>query len=702
MTERNAALPAADGSTDPHLWLEEVTGEEAMSWVRNRNAQAEGELDADGEVTALGVELKQILDSPASIPHVRRRGDHLYNFWTDAEHPRGLWRRTTPESFRSDEPEWEVLIDVDALNAAESEDWVWHGASVLRPADGQPWRHVIVDLSHGGSDADVSREFDLLEKRFVPPAEGGFHRPEAKGSLSWVDRDTVLVSNDFGPGTTSSSGYPLQVRRWRRGTPLESAELVYQADPSDMQAAAWHDDTPGFERDWVYRIRAFYDDDLLLVNDDGSTTLIDVPADCQAHPHRDLLLLSPRSEFEIDGVLLPAGSLAVAPLASFLPGWQGSGPRVQVLFTPSETTSLADWFPTRNLIVVVAQEDVRTYLSVFVPDGGGWREQRIHSDLPGTVSAAAVDAVVGDVVQVVASGFLQPPTLYLTDLAPMLAGEAPSALEELKAEPSHFDASGLEVSQHFAVSDDGTRVPYFQIGPRDRGPAEQSPTLLQGYGGFEISLTPHYGALSGKAWLERGGTLVVANIRGGGEYGPAWHQAALKQHRYRAYQDFAAVARDLVARGVTTRERLACQGGSNGGLLTGNMLTTYPGLFGAVVIQVPLLDMRRYTKLLAGASWIAEYGDPETSDWDFIRTFSPYHLLDETVDYPAVLITTSTRDDRVHPGHARKMAAALEGLGANVRYWENIEGGHGGAADNAQAARMNALIWTFLNQTIGG
>lgn len=702
MTERNAALPATDGSTDPHLWLEEVTGAEALAWVRERNARAEGELDADGAVTALAAELKQILDSPASIPHVRRRGDHLYNFWTDAEHPRGLWRRTTPESFRTEEPDWEVLIDVDALNAAEGEDWVWHGASVLRPAEGQPWRHVIVDLSHGGSDADVSREFDLVTRRFVPPSEGGFLRPEAKGSLNWVDRDTVLVANDFGPGTVSSSGYPLQVRRWRRGTPIEAAELLYAAEPTDMQAAAWHEDSPGFRRDWVYRIRAFYDEDLLLVNDDGSTTLIDVPADCQAHPHRDLLLLSPRTEFEIDGVRLPAGSLAVAPLASFLPGWQGEGPRATVLFTPTETTSLADWFPTRDLIVVVAQEDVRTYLTVFVPDGSGWRGRRIHTDLPGTVAATVVDDVVSNAVQITASGFLQPPTLYLSDLAPMLAGQDPTPLEELKAEPSHFDASGLQVSQHFAVSDDGTRVPYFQIGPTVPRPASESPTLLKGYGGFEVSWTPSYGALNGRAWLEQGGTLVVANIRGGGEYGPAWHQAALQQHRYRAYQDFAAVARDLVARGVTTRERLACQGGSNGGLLTGNMLTTYPGLFGAVVIQVPLLDMRRYTKLLAGASWIAEYGDPDTSDWDFIRTFSPYHLLDETVDYPAVLITTSTRDDRVHPGHARKMAAALEGLGANVRYWENIEGGHGGAADNAQAARMNALIWTFLNQTIGG
>ncbi len=702
MTERHPALPARDGSTDPHLWLEDVVGEDALRWVRDRNARAEGELDVEGEVTALAADLKAILDSPASIPSVKQRGDYLYNFWTDADHPRGLWRRTTCASFRTEEPKWEVLIDVDALNAAEGQDWVWHGAAVLRPEGDEPWRHTLVHLSHGGSDADISREFDLVTGQFVDPAEGGFLRPEAKGGIAWIDADTVLICNDFGPGSLSSSGYPLQVRRWRRGTPLADAELLYAAEPGDMQAACWHDDAPGFARDWLYRVRAFYDNDLLLLNPDGSTTLIDVPGDCEAHPHRDLLLLAPRTDFEVDGVLLPAGSLAVAPLASFLPGWTGGGPRATVLFTPNDSTSLAEWFTTRDLIVAIAQEDVRTYLVAYVPTGDGWRAERIHRDLPGTVQAEAVDDVAGNDIQIVASGFLQPPTLYVSDLAPMLDGGAPGALEALKAEPSHFDSTGLVVTQHFADSDDGTRVPYFQIGPATPRPADESPVLMQGYGGFEISMFPSYGAIAGKAWLERGGTLVVANIRGGGEYGPAWHQAALREHRHRAYQDFSSVARDLVARGVTTRERLGCWGRSNGGLLTGNMLTQYPGLFGAVVIQVPLLDMRRYSHLLAGASWMAEYGDPDSSDWDFIRTFSPYHLLDDSVDYPSVLVSTSTRDDRVHPGHARKLTAALEGIGANVRYFENIEGGHGGAADNAQAAWVNALIWTFLQQTIGG
>ena len=694
-------LPAHDGSTDPWLHLEDIAGQDALEWVREHNVRTSEELNADGEVTALAADLKAILDSPASIPNVVRRGGQLYNFWTDADHPRGLWRRTSLDSYRTEEPDWEVLIDVDALNAAEQQDWVWHGATVLRPEEGQPWRHALIALSHGGSDSDVTREFDLVAKRFVPPAEGGFERPDAKGTLSWIDADTVFVTTDFGPDTVSSSGYPLQARRWRRGTPMSEAEIVFQGDPADMQVGTDREHDPGFVRDWVYQVRDFYDYDLLLLNPDGSLSLIEVPADCTAVPHRDLLLLTPRTDWEVDDVLVPAGSLAVAPLASFLPGWEGQGPRVKVLFSPSESTSIADFFVTRNFIVVTAQEDVRHYLLTFYHDGDQWQSRRIHRDLPGSVWASAVDDVEGDELWITATGFLQPPTLYLSDLAPLLDGQDPSPLVRMKAEPSHFDAAGLAVSQHFAISDDGTRVPYFQISRDDLPPAGENPTLLNGYGGFEVSMAPQYGPLTGKAWLERGGTYVVANIRGGGEYGPSWHQAALKENRHRAYEDFAAVARDLVARGVTTRERLACLGGSNGGLLTGNMLTQYPDLFGAVVIQVPLLDMRRYTKLLAGASWKAEYGDPDTGDWDYIRTFSPYHLLDESVEYPATLVTTSTRDDRVHPGHARKFTAALESIGADVRYWENTEGGHGGAADNAQTAWMNALIWTFLRRTIG-
>ncbi len=699
---RHPALPARDGSTDPWSWLEDVTGADALTWVRERNTRAENELDGDGEVAKLASELKAILDSPGNIPTVVKRGEHLYNFWTDADHPRGLWRRTSLESYRTDNPDWEVLIDVDALNAAEQQDWVWHGATVLRPTDDAPWRHALITLSHGGSDADVTREFDLVTGQFVTPADGGFERPEAKGALSWIDHDTVFLTTDLGPGSVSASGYPLQVRRWRRGTPMTDAELLYQAEPTDTLVAAGRDHTPGFVRDWVSRLVDFYDTEMMLLNPDDTLTAINVPLDCQAEPHRDLLLLTPRTDWDVDGMTVPAGALGVAPLDAFLPGWEGEGPRVTVLFAPTEAVSISDYFTTADFIVVTGQEHVRHFLEVHWQAGGAWKSRRIYQDLPGSLHVSAVDDVVSNEIWITATGFLQPPTLYLADLAPILEGGEPSDLVEMKAEPSHFDATGLEVTQHFAISTDGTRVPYFQVSRTELPPAEENPTLLYGYGGFEVSLPPAYSPLAGKAWLERGGTYVVANIRGGGEYGPGWHQAALKENRHRAYEDFQAVAEDLVSRGVTTRKRLACRGGSNGGLLTGNMLVRCPGLFGAIVIQVPLLDMRRYTQLLAGASWIAEYGDPDTTDWEFIRGFSPYQLLEEDVDYPATLITTSTRDDRVHPGHARKMTAALESVGANIRYWENIEGGHGGAADNAQSAKMNALIWSFLHQTIGG
>ncbi len=716
MTEHNdpvppAGLPAPDGSSDPWQWLEDVTGEDALAWVRERNARAEAEIDADGLSGTLHEEILAILDASDRIPGVVKRGEHLYNVWTDAEHERGLWRRTTLESYRTDEPAWEVLLDVDALNEAEGEDWVWHGAQLLRPAEGEPYRRALVSLSHGGSDADVTREFDLEAKDFVPAAERAFVRPEAKGSMSWIDEDAVWVSTDFGDGTLTTSGYARQVRRWCRGQALADAELVFEADETDMVAVAHHDSTPGWERDWIIRMRAFYDSQEILVRPraaaadeedhavgDLELVPLDVPRDLETTAHRDLVYFLPRSEWAVDGAVYPAGSLVVGDLEEYLRGER----RLTVLFEPTASTSLADLTVTRNLLVLTILEDVVHRLEVHHRDADGrWVREDLYPDLPGSLAVSAVDADESDEVWVTSTGFLEPTTLRLGDLAGIGRGEGAGELETIKSTPARVAAEGLEVTQHFATSDDGTRIPYFQIGPVDPRPAEQSPTLLYGYGGFEISQTPSYLGAVGKAWLERGGTYVVANIRGGGEYGPAWHQAALTENRHRAYEDFSSVARDLVERGVTTPARLAVRGGSNGGLLTGNMVAQYPELFGAVIVQVPLLDMKRYSHLLAGASWMAEYGDPDTDDWEFIRTFSPYHLLRKGVAYPPTFVLTSTRDDRVHPGHARKFTAAMETLGADVRSWENIEGGHGGAASNEQAARMNALIYAFLWHTVG-
>ena len=714
MTQSAPQLPASDGSTDPHQWLEEVTGEDALAWVRERNAAAEAELDEASDprdpsgkplAATLQHEIREILDAKDRIPGVIKRGEHLYNFWTDAEHERGLWRRTTLESYRTEEPEWEILLDVDALNRDEEEDWVWHGARLLRPsgsAEGEPYRHALVDLSHGGSDADVTREFDLETLSFVPADEGGFVRPEAKGSLSWIDEDTVWATTDFGEGTMTSSGYARQARIWRRGTELAQAELVHEVAASDMAVFAAHDSTPGWERDWVVEAHAFYDNTLHLVDrtqQPPTLTTLDVPADLEANAHRDLGIFSPRSDWEIGEATYPAGSLVVGDLDRFLAG----EPELHMLFEPTETTSLADMTITRTAVVLSILEDVVHRLEVHTRDEHGqWVRQDLYPELRGAIGVSAVDADVNDEVWVTVTDFIEPTRLLLGDLHEVAGGGQAGELELIKSAPARFEAEGLDVSQHFATSDDGTRIPYFEISRPDRVEAgEVQPTLLYGYGGFEISLTPSYLGGIGRAWLERGGTYVLANIRGGGEYGPRWHQAALKENRHRAYEDFSSVAKDLVERGVTDREHLAVRGGSNGGLLTGNMVTQYPELFGAVIIQVPLLDMKRYSHLLAGHSWMAEYGDPDTEDWEHLRTISPYHLLAEDTAYPPTFVLTSTRDDRVHPGHARKFTAAMESLAADVRYWENIEGGHGGAATNEQAARMNALLYAFLWKTIG-
>ncbi|HEV6951719.1 MAG TPA: prolyl oligopeptidase family serine peptidase [Promicromonospora sp.] len=701
--------PLDPAVADPFAWLEDVEGDDALAWVRERNAHGARALGGDA-FAATERAVREVLDSDDKIPHVSKVGDHYYNFWQDARHRRGVWRRTTLDSYRTDEPEWETVLDLDALAEAEGESWVWHGASVLRPtpeqlAAGEPRRHALVDLSPGGSDADVTREFDLVEKRFVPAAEGGFVRERAKGSLSWVDADTVYVATDLGPGTMTPSGYPRQVRLWRRGTPLAEATLVYEGTEQDMAVSASRSHTPGFERDLVRRALRFYAEETYLATGVGTPeqtlTKIDVPDSANVGLHREWMLVRLRDDWTVDGTTYRAGSLLATGFDAFMAGSRD----LTVLFEPTATTSLAGVTWTRHHLVLNVLDDVKNLVHVLTPPaegpaaGGTWT----RGDLPLggellTVGVGAVDVVDSDDVWVVTTGYLTPSTLGRATVG---SGQLP---EVLKAAPSYFDAAGLEVVQRFTTSDDGTRVPYFVVGRADlvsgaNGPA---PTLLWGYGGFEHAILPGYSGTIGRAWLERGGVYAVANIRGGGEYGPAWHQAALKAHRHRAYEDFAAVARDLVATGVTTPERLGMEGRSNGGLLAGNMLTRYPELFGAVIVGVPLLDMKRYSHLLAGASWMAEYGDPDTDDWEFIRGFSPYHLFDAARDYPPVLFTTSTKDDRVHPGHARKMAALMLAAGKDVTYYENIEGGHGGAADNAQAAYMAATHWTFLWQRLGG
>lgn len=678
-----AAAAGEDMDHDPYLWLEDVTGEKALDWVRARNAVAMAELEAMPGFAELRGDLLAILDSDARIPFVAKAGDHYYNFWRDKNNPRGLWRRTSLAEFRRDNPAWEVLLDLDALNKQENENWVWGGAGILPP----DYTRCLISLSRGGADATVSREFDLVRKEFVAD---GFFRPEAKGGLSWIDRDRVYVATDFGEGTLTTSGYARLVKEWRRGTPMAEAALVYEGRLEDMSVGAYRDHTPGFERDFVYCARAFYDRETFLRHPDGTLTLIDVPTSANPSVHRQWLTVELRDPWTIGGRTFGAGMLLAIEFDAFMTGDRN----FTVLFEPSPTTSLAGHNWTRNHLILNVMDDVKNRLYVLTPGEPDWA-RRPFAGAPafGTVGAWAVDDRESDDYWMTNNDFLTPTTLY--------HGTIDSAPVKLKETPAFFDASGLAVSQHFATSGDGTRVPYFMVAPQDLVLNGDNPTLLYGYGGFEISMTPSYSALAGRGWLSEGGVYVIANIRGGGEYGPSWHQAALKANRHRAFEDFAAVAEDLFARKVTSPRRLGIQGGSNGGLLVGNMLTLYPTLCEAVVCQVPLLDMKSYNKLLAGASWMAEYGNPDLpEEWAFIRTFSPYHNVRADESYPALLLTTSTRDDRVHPGHARKMAALMEAQGHRVLYYENIEGGHGGAANNEQSALMRALAFAFLKSRL--
>jgi prolyl oligopeptidase len=673
----SAALPTAEA--DPHLWLEEVTGEKALDWVRARNARTESDLAATPEFARMEGSFLEVLDSKERIPVPSMRGGYLYNFWKDGANPRGLWRRTTLDEYRKAQPAWDLLLDLDALGRAEGENWVWHGAQILKP-DG---RRALVSLSRGGADAEVTREFDLESRRFVA---GGFTLPEAKSEVSWIDENTIYVATDFGPGTLTDSGYPRVAKVWKRGQPLAEAPTVFEGKPSDMAVSAYCDDAPGFGRHFVRRTITFYSGETFLRDPGGALRRIEVPLDAAASVHREWLLVELRTPWTVGARTYPAGALLASRLDDFMAG----GRNLQVLFEPSSTVSLSAYDWTLHRLVLTTLDDVKCRLWVLTPGPGEWTREAL-TDAPelSTVSVEAVDPDASDDFFFTRADFLTPTTLFLAR-----PHQAPEKIKEL---PAFFDASDMTVSQHFAVSEDGTRVPYFEVAPKTVQMNSRNPTLLAGYGGFEISEVPFYSGLVGRGWLSRGGVYVLANIRGGGEYGPRWHQAALREKRHRAYEDFAAVAKDLVARKVTRPERMGIIGGSNGGLLVGNMITRYPQLFGAVVCQVPLLDMKRYSHLLAGASWMAEYGDPDVpEEWGFIRTFSPYHNLRMGVPYPPVFFATSTRDDRVHPGHARKMMAAMEALGADVRYYENIEGGHGGAADNRQAAHMWALAYAFL------
>lgn len=680
---------AADGGTAPpappppaddtYGWLEDVTGEKALEWVKARDAETLGALQK-GSYSKLEKRFLTILNSDARIPYVSRMGEHYYNFWTDAEHPRGVWRRTTLEEYRKPSPKWEVVIDVDALGKAEGVPWVWHGANCLEPA----YKQCMIALSRGGADADVKREFDLPSATWV---KDGFSLPEAKSEVSWIDANRMWVMTDTGEGSLTTSGYPRQARIWDRGTPLESAPILFSGAATDVAAGAGTSHDPGYQRHFLYQTPTFFTE-RTFVSWKGLFKRIDVPEAASPTVWREWVFVRLRTDWTTRGTTWPAGSLIAARFDEFMEG----GGTFSPVFTPTPTTALQGFVLTPSGVTLTVMDNVRTVVSVARPSATGWTSTPM-AGLPAfaTISVSAVDGNNSDDLWITTTDFLTPSQLLLGSAT----GTAAPIL--LKSAPADFNTKGLEITQHFVNSKDGTRIPYFQVSKKGLKLDGKNPTLLYGYGGFEVSMLPRYNSISGAGWLEKGGVYVLANIRGGGEFGPTWHQSVRKANRPRVYEDFAAVAVDLANRKVTAPAHLGAMGGSNGGLLMGMMMTAYPELFGAIVCQVPLLDMKRYSHLLAGASWMDEYGNPDIAEeWAYLQTFSPYHLERADRPSPPVLFTTSTRDDRVHPGHARKMAALMLEHGKPVMLYEDMEGGHGGASTPEQRARLSALSWTFL------
>lgn len=671
---------AAQDPDDSFVWLEGVEDAKALQWVEEHNKNTLADLTATPVYKPIYDRILSIINSRDRIAFPTIRNEYVYNFWQDQNNPRGLYRRATWQSYIGGNPEWETILDVDALAKAENQKWAYHSANCLPPE----YRTCLVSLSRGGADAVEVREFDMATKQFV---KDGFFLPEAKQAAAWVDRNTLLVNTNFGEGSLTTSGYSRIVKLWKRGTPLSAATAVYEGKATDMSVSGGsvlHGDSiinvitlrPAFfeARRWFYN--------------DGKLQALDIPIDASWDLLGSQLIVAPKKDWTVNGKTWKAGTLISTNLHDFLAGKRD----LQLLLAPAERETILETSTTRDYLLVSMLNNVRGQLRRYAFKNGKWRYETVPAPEFGSVDIAETSDKDNRYFFTY-SGFTQPTTLYFVDNA--------GKISEVRRMPEMFDAKNMTVTQYEATSKDGTRVPYFVVGRKDMQLNGRNPTIIYAYGGFEVSMTPSYSATVGASWLERGGVYVVANIRGGGEFGPAWHQAGLKENRQRIYDDFAAVAQDVITRNITSPRHLGITGGSNGGLLVGVAYTQNPELYNAVAVRVPLFDMRRYNKLLAGASWMAEYGDPDKpEEWAFISRYSPYQNIKPGQKYPRVFFSTTTRDDRVHPGHARKGAAKMESLGYPVYYYENTEGGHGSGVTSEQRARMEALIYSYFWQQL--
>lgn len=684
------ASSRASKDDDPYLWLEEVEGAKALDWVRAQNARSLAVLEAVPAFDALQGDALAILTSRERIPLGQIRNGQVYNFWQDATHVRGLWRRASVASYRGGKPAWETLIDYDALARAEDRNWIRGPVLCLSPE----YRHCMVQLSDGGTDAAYWREFDSAAKAFV---KGGFSLPEAKSRVAWIDRDTLLIGMDTGQGSLTSSGYARTLRVWRRGTDYRSAPIFVEGTAGDV--AVW----PRVEQDggtaqlFGRQAVSFFESRYHYAAGAGGT-----PRVLPLPPNADLegvldgqAIFMLREPWAHGGRHYDQGAVVAYDLAR---------DTASLVFRPTEVQAVGSVEVGKSSIVIQYLQDVAGRAARVIREAGGqWTAREIAVPDNGVVKLVSAGGGTDDVL----IGFES-----LTTPNTLLYVEAGNQVSTVMKAPAFYDASDVIVEQRFATSADGTRVPYFVMGKKAVIAAGNAPTVQYGYGGFLASTLPVYyedpsrpqhGALAGRMWVSRGGVLVLSNIRGGAEYGPRWHQAALKEHRQRSFDDFLAISEHLIETGLTTSAKLGAIGRSNGGLLMGAVMTQRPRLYGAIVNGVPLFDMKRYHQLLAGASWMGEFGNPDVADeWAYISRYSPYHQLEAGRRYPKVFFYTSTKDDRVHPGHARKAAARLAELGYDYLYYENIEGGHGGTANQDQLAYRIALEYAYFLHMLTG
>lgn len=665
---------------DKYLWLEEVENPKALEWVENWNEKSLAVLKSQKNYQSIYDKNLEIYNSDERIADPTIQGEFVFNFWQDQNNPRGIWRRASILSYTNGIPEWETLIDIDKLAEEEDIKWVFKGAAGLFP----DYSKFLVNLSKGGGDAVIVKEFDVASKSFV---ENGFYLPETKGGASWIDENTLMVSTDFGTGMTTS-GYPKEVKIWKRGTALKDAKLVFEGSETDM--GIWG--ISEIKEKKTYRIitqrTSFYTGNYYVIEND-KLIKAELPSDIQLSGiFNGLVILQLKSDWETGGKNFKQGSVISIAYNDLIEGKKN----YELIVAPDNSSSVTEISTTKNVLLINMLNNVKSELYKYTWDVS-WKKEKIEAPELGNITLSATDEN-SDNYFFYFTNFLEPSTLY--------NGDANSGtVKKVKSLPTFFPTEEYKVQQFEAVSKDGTKIPYFLVSSKEIKYTGNNPTLLYAYGGFEVPMLPGYNAVTGTAWLENGGVYVLANIRGGGEFGPKWHQAGLKENRQRVYDDFHAVAESLMEKKITRSNKLGIFGGSNGGLLVGVAFTQRPDLYGAVVCAVPLLDMKRYNKLLAGASWMAEYGNPDIpAEWEFISKYSPYQNIKPGMNYPEVFFTTSTRDDRVHPGHARKAVAKMNELGYKVYYFENTEGGHAGASTNEQRAQMYALIYSYLQMKL--